>query len=207
MRRWQRPKGARATGASALECVGPAVLCASSRCKWEESDGSLRRCPCPVGQGGAAVCGGDAVCPAGKGASEWRAGFWACRGREQFARRFAHQGDFPGAPGNGAAARFAANIRGRAVEISFPRPQKPNFLPFLPPLHSPAIPRGERRALPAPAQGSRPLRIPSWGTAIVFPHPPSPPTPQAAGPCSWACRRLFPLPPPSERNAASPPHS
>ena len=68
----------------------------------------------------------------------------------------------------------------------------------------PTIPPGERRALPAPAQGSRPLRIPFWGAAAVSPHP-RPPTPQAASPCSWACRRLLPPPPHSERNEASPP--
>ena len=72
MRRWQRPeRGQGPLGLRSLNVLGLlAVLCASSRCKWEESDGSLRRCTCPVGQGGAAVCGGDAVCPAGKGAAE-----------------------------------------------------------------------------------------------------------------------------------------
>ena len=33
------------------------------------------------------------------------------------------------------------------------------------------IPQGERRALPAPAQGSRPLRIPFWEAASIFPSP------------------------------------
>src|SRR5699024_9872513 len=36
------------------------------------------------------------------------------------------------------------------------------------------IPRGDLRALPAPAQGINPLRIPFWGTAAVFLRPPSP---------------------------------
>ena len=31
---------------------------------------------CPGGQGDAAMCAFDAVCPAGKGAAEWRAAFW-----------------------------------------------------------------------------------------------------------------------------------
>ncbi len=39
---------------------------------------------------------------------------------------------------------------------------------------SPAVPRGDRRALPAPAQGIHPLRIPFWGTAAVSPQPPVP---------------------------------
>ena len=67
------------------------------------------------------------------------------------------------------------------------------------------IPRGERRALPAPAQGIHPLRIPFWGTATISPSAPVSPTPQAAGPCSWACRRLLAPPPQPDRNAARPP--
>ena len=43
------------------------------------------------------------------------------------------------------------------------------------------------------------------GAASVFPWPPSPLTPQAAGPCSWACRRLLCSTPQPERNAARPP--
>ncbi len=84
-------------------------------------------------------------------------------------------------------------------------PQK-SHLSALPATASPpTIPPGERRALPAPAQGSKPLRIPFWGAAAVSPQPPSPKTPQAAGPCSWACRSLFPPPPHLERNEARPP--
>ena len=64
---------------------------------------------------------------------------------------------------------------------------------------------GRRHCRPAPAQGSRPLRIPFGGTAHVFPRLLSPKTPQAAGPCSWACRRLPAPSPHSERNAERPP--
>ena len=70
-------------------------------------------------------------------------------------------------------------------------------------LISQTIPQGERRALPAPAQGSRPLRIPFWGTGSVSQNaaggrpllvglPPSTPTTAPFGtkrsksaPCSW----------------------
>ena len=41
------------------------------------------------------VCAFDAVCPAGKGAAEWRAGFLACRKRKQAPERFAHQATLP----------------------------------------------------------------------------------------------------------------
>ena len=61
-----------------------------------------------------------------------------------------------------------------ACAPGLPSPQNPGFSPFPPPPYSPAIPQGERRALPAPAQGSRPLRIPFWEAASVFPRPPSP---------------------------------
>ena len=49
------------------------------------------------------------------------------------------------------------------------------------------------------------LENPFWGTAHVFPRLPSPKTPQAASPCSWACRRLLPPPPHPNRNAAPKP--
>ena len=50
------------------------------------------------------------------------------------------------------------------------------------------------------------LENPFLGDGSRFsPQPPSPKTPQAAGPCSWACRHLFSPPPHSERNAAPKP--
>ena len=61
---------------------------------------------------------------------------------------------------------FAANIR---------RASNPIFPPFPSPPHPPTIPRGERRALPAPAQGTSPLGIPFWGTGLTFPPSPRPP--------------------------------
>ena len=48
------------------------------------------------------------------------------------------------------------------------------------------------------------LENPFWGAAAVSPHP-RPPTPQAASPCSWTCRRVCALPPEQKRNEASPP--
>ena len=50
------------------------------------------------------------------------------------------------------------------------------------------------------------LEDPFLGSGCHLPPlPPSPKTPQAASPCSWACRRLRPLPPQPERNAEHPP--
>ena len=45
------------------------------------------------------------------------------------------------------------------------------FAPSARPI-SPGIPQGERRALPAPAQGIHPLRIPFWGNGSRFPAAP-----------------------------------
>ena len=48
--------------------------------------------PCPGGQGTLQVCVFDAVCPAGKGATERRAGSWRVAGESGVSERFAHQG-------------------------------------------------------------------------------------------------------------------
>ena len=64
---------------------------------------------------------------------------------------------------------------------------------------------GRRHCRPAPTQESRPLGIPFSGNASVFPISPSPKTPQADGPCSWAVRRVCALPPEQKRNEARPP--
>ena len=143
----------------------------------------------------------------GKGAAVWRAWFWLVRGEMLFMRRFALQEGLAGAPGGGEktlcvfarilqgladapgawgtgsmgasrAAKTARSSRGRLVFAT--------------------IPRGDRRALPAPAQGTSPLDIPFWGTG---PSPPSsrlPVPPNAAGGKSL----LVDLPP----SVPSPPH-
>ena len=49
------------------------------------------------------------------------------------------------------------------------------------------------------------LENPFFGERQPFPRSPRPPTPQAAGPYSWACRRLLPFPPQAERIAAPKP--
>ena len=151
----------------------------------------------------------------GKGAAVWRAWFWLVRGEMLFMRRFALQeglagapgggekplcvfarilqglADAPGARGTGGASRAAKTARSSRGRLVFA-----------------TIPRGERRALPAPAQGTSPLGIPFWGTGPHLPRlpvSPSPQTPQAASPCSWTCRRLYPPPPHQKRKEASMP--
>ena len=64
---------------------------------------------------------------------------------------------------------------------------------------------GRRHCRPAPTQESKPLGIPFSGNASVPPISPSPKTPQADGPCSWAVRRLPARSLHLDRNAAHPP--
>ena len=108
--------------------------------------------PCPGGQGGAAVCACDAVCPAGKSAAERRAGY-RCITEKAVPQALCASGGFVGAPGN--AKSFAPPLPRQRFSL--------------------AIPRGDRRALPAPAQGTSPLGIPFWGTGLTFPPSPRPP--------------------------------
>ena len=157
----------------------------------KEVGASLRPLPCPVGARGAAGVRVRRCLPCGaKALQSWRAGFWPVHGKEFFAGAFCPSGNFPGAPGKrscGAhliAFAFRGEYPGRGIRSRpfFPfyllfAPAK-GHLPALPAASSPTIPRGERRALPAPAQGIHPLRIPFWGRQ---PFPRSPRPPNAAG--------------------------
>ena len=121
----------------------------------------------------------EAICPSG------RAGRRAGRRRKTALRILAHPSRAgrrarstggTGAMGASRAAKTARSSRGRLVFAT--------------------IPRGERRALPAPAQGTSPLGIPFWGTGPHLPRLPVPPN--AAGGKSL----LVDLPP----SVPSPPH-
>ena len=73
--------------------------------------GKKTESPCdaalPCGQGTLPGCVFDAVCPAGKGAADGRAGSWRIAGKNRISVRFAHQETFPARRGTGGpAARF-----------------------------------------------------------------------------------------------------
>ena len=83
-------------------------------------------------------------------------------------------------------------------------PAKGSFLPFPPPPSSPRHPAGRTAGSARTRSRVQTLENPFWGAAAVSPHP-RPPTPQAASPCSWTCRRLLLPPPQPKRTAAGPP--
>ena len=107
------------------------------------------------------------------------------------------------------------------ASYGFPTPVCGHSAPFTPSRAR----KSQLPTLPTTASSPRPSRRENGG---LCPHPPkglipweslfgshlylsrlsAPKTPQAASPCSWACRRLFPPSPHSERNAApKPPYS
>ena len=143
----------------------------------------MRPLPCPAGQGALRECVFDAVCLAGKGAAEWRAGSWVYRGRKLFAGRFALERWSGGAPGG----------RKHAVLRSTGPPSSRN--------HPAGSPAGSART----RSRVQTLEDPFLGSGVCFPRLPSQKPPQADGPCSWAVRRVCALPPEQKRNEASPP--
>ena len=116
-------------------------------------------------------------------------------------------------PSMANAARFkprliASRISRRtssAPKPSVPRPQKAISPPFPSPPHPPNHPAGRTAGSARTRSRVQTLENPILGSGSRFPAALHPPTPQAAGPCSWACRRLLPPPPHSERNEARPP--
>ena len=92
------------------ECVGLAVLsplCAiPSQARIPRGKGRcfLASAALPCRQGALPVCAFDAVCPAGKGAAEWRAGFFGVSQKETGSEAFCPSGYLTGAPENGPRA-------------------------------------------------------------------------------------------------------
>ena len=85
--------------------------------------------PCPGGQGALPVCGVDAVCPAGKGAAEWRAGSWRVAGESGFFGAVCPSGKFTSAPGNGGTGRTPQGTEIHAIsqtERAFSRQNLPH---------------------------------------------------------------------------------
>ena len=125
--------------------------------------------PCPAGARGAAGVRIRRCLPLrGKSAAEGRTGSRLVTGKSFLVKRFTHQETFPARRGTelrGTAHRLCISRRifgarhtvetGFSPFATFSCPQKANFPPSPPRLLPQTIPRGERRALPAPAQGSK----------------------------------------------------
>ncbi len=101
---------------------------------------------------------------------------------------------------------FAANIQ-RAPQAQLSAPAKSQLSALPAAVSSPHHPAGRPAGSARTRSRVQPLENPFFGNASVFLHLrlPSPKTPQAAGPCSWACRRLPAPPPHPTRNAEHPP--
>ena len=100
---------------------------------------------------------------------------------------------------------FAANIRRAQAQLSTPTKGHLSALPVA--ASSPNHPAGRTAGSARTRSRVQTLENPCLGNSPVFPspvfRPPKPP--QAAGPCSWACRRLPAPSPQTERTAADPP--
>ena len=131
--------------------------------------------PCPAGQGALRGCGGDAVCPGGAkallcGAPDFggftgKSMLWGSLPFRKGWQARREDGGRGSAVGKGwiytsYAGHAVLWVKTRPFPAS-PLAAKTVLQPRPLPLHlPPSIPRGERRALPAPAQGTRPLGIP-----------------------------------------------
>ena len=106
----------------ALTAAGPRAGACRLRGRWATL-------PCPGGQGALPVCRGDAVCPAGKGAAEWRAGSWRVAGESGFFGAVCPSGKFTSAPGNGGTGRTPQGTEIHAIsqtERAFSRQNLPH---------------------------------------------------------------------------------
>ncbi len=125
-----------------------------------------RRCLALRGQGTLPVCGGDAVCPCGAKALQSGApGFGLSRERAGSWGALPIRNGWQARRGTGKVPRrFTIILRTCKIQL---------FAPSAHPIFH-AVPQGERRALPAPAQGIHPLRIPFWGNRrfLRSPRPP-----------------------------------
>ena len=104
----------------------------------------------------------------------------SCRPRSQTAAggKPPRVGSPPSPHPNRSPPAYRADVRQPQANGAGRRPCDPTAKSSAPSLPqrpvSPAVPRGDRRALPAPAQGIHPLRIPFGGTATISPQPPVP---------------------------------
>ena len=148
--------------------------------------------PLPAGQTASNTHTGSAPCPAGQGSGrkEAAASFPPCemrvcdrmaRGGEKTANPYFIPGDGAHLAPQGQAAPPASPYSPISTSPSPQAPDPQIYLKF----------------------PSSKFRFPKAPPKVPSPRPPK--TPQAAGPCSWACRRVCALPPEQKRNEAPKP--
>ena len=130
--------------------------------------------PCPAGARGAASMRERRCLPHwGKSASELARLVLVCHGREQKVGALCPSGTAGRRAGGWSRGEHPTREWAQHWLQPFCADKIQRSAPSARPV-SHAVPRGDRRALPAPAQGIHPLRIPFWGTGLVFLRPPSP---------------------------------
>ena len=138
--------------------------------------GALGDAALPFGQGALPVCGVDAVCPAGKGAAEWRAGSWRVAGESGFFGAVYPSGKFTSAPGNGGTGRTPQGTEIHAISQT-----ERALLPAKPSASSYRRKRGalqgtphcpSRKTSPARAQDQRSAHVYDLSTPVYGPSAP-----------------------------------
>ena len=136
--------------------------------------------PCPGGQGGAACVRIRRCLPCGQKRCRAARRIWVYRGKSSSTSALrirgalsARRGTRSPSPASPAAAFSPCRPAGRTAGSARTRPRDPS-------LGNPFLGDGGHPSISSPI----------------------PQTPQAASPCSWACRRLPPSPPHAERNEA-----
>ena len=125
--------------------------------------GALGDAALPFGQGALPVCGVDAVCPAGKGAAEWRAGSWRVAGESGFFGAVCPSGNFTGAPGNGGTGRTPQGTEIHAISQT-----ERALLPAKPSASSYRRKRGALQGTPHARRGKPPRRAPKTSVPRLF---------------------------------------
>ena len=157
--------------------------------------------PCPGGQGGAACVRIRRCLPCGQRRCKVARRIWACRGKKRFLKALCPSGGFAGAPGK-AKPFVPLSMEGTAALSSAYERRMVHRPASSAAAFSPCRPAGRTAGSARTRPRDQSLGNPFLGTGLVFPRLPSPKTPQAAGPCSWACRRLPAPPSHAERNEA-----
>ena len=107
------------------------------------------------------------------------------------------------APGTSPRHRFSWRASGVCARATFPTKSRLFALPAA--ALFPCDPAGRTAGSARTRSRVQTLENPIWGNGGQLSRLCVPKPPQAAGPCSWACRRLSAPSPHSERNAERPP--